>query len=166
MSELNSKKKWTEIVEQAEHYLAIGQDEHYLWSYQQPIEEFPWELVYAVKGGAGYRSGIPVGVEFVAYHGGSGLTFRWTENFELREANGTSSHKFDWEAIGGVAARMQSLSAKKSLAEHFHSLAKTLSEQGSDLLKVAHQQFGNAELLRQYASEIWPSATTEDASAA
>jgi hypothetical protein len=79
---------YAEAVAKADHLIALGETEVFI----EP-EGAPWHNVTSVKSGAGYRFNGPTGVWIIAQD--AGLTFKWSVDFEGRDANGRGVSLFD-----------------------------------------------------------------------
>lgn len=62
---MRKERSFQDYVRQAEHYLAIGQDEVYL----SRDDDAPWELATGADAGGTHRLEICVSVTFYAAHG-------------------------------------------------------------------------------------------------
>lgn len=99
---MTRRQTFTECVKNAEHYLAIGQDDIYL---DANDPDLPWHLAVDVGAGGSYRLNGPSSARVTAAHE-SGLSFRWHFDFEGREASGTGVSQFDSAVMLGNAAKM------------------------------------------------------------
>ncbi|QWY83269.1 hypothetical protein [Rhizobium phage RHph_X2_25] len=96
------RRRFSEIIPLAEHYLAIGETEIYL---DGKDDDLPWGDVNSVKVGGSYRLNGPSSARVTAAHE-SGLSFSWFIDFEGREANGTGVNQFSAENMLGAASKM------------------------------------------------------------
>ncbi len=79
---------YTEAVAKADHLIALGETEVFIED-----EGAPWHKVTGIKGGGGYRFNGPTGIWVIAQD--AGLTFKWSVDFEGRDANGRGVSLFD-----------------------------------------------------------------------
>lgn len=96
------RRRFSEIIPQAEHYLAIGETEIHLDSKD---DDLPWGSVTGVTTGGTYRLNGPSSVRVTAAHE-SGLSFSWFIDFEGPDANGTGVNQFCSETMLGAASKM------------------------------------------------------------
>ena len=126
-------RKLQHYIDNADHYKAIENIEHYLFD-----GPYPWDNVIDCKPGGMYRLGVPVDVDFDAVHD-CGLSFRWSVSLEPPSANGTGSLQIDSDKIqdtlGQLPANMQEKFAK-CFTEHILKLR----EESANYLTTARQK--------------------------
>ena len=91
---------YQDAIDKAEHLLAVGQDLVFLDREDTP----PWDKADSVEKGCGYRLDIPTGCYVIAH--AAGLTFKWSIEFEKRDANGRGISVFDRDRMREVAMKM------------------------------------------------------------
>jgi hypothetical protein len=89
-----------EAVAKADHLIALGDTDIYLYE-----GEMPWSLAQTCEAGSSYRLSGPSSVSFKAAHP-SGLSFRWSVDFEGMDANGTGRHQFDRDRLREVMRKL------------------------------------------------------------
>lgn len=90
---------WKKIVEQAEHYKAIGMTEISLYMDKSDPIEPPYSFVTRVEKGGTHRWNVSVSMSFFANHP-CGLTFRWFEDIEPKQCYGNLAMDLDhWTSI-------------------------------------------------------------------
>lgn len=141
------ERTWQQCVELAEHYIALGQEEVYLYKPENP----PWDLVTAAKTGGMTRHGIETGLEFTATHP-SGLSFRWLVDLEERDANGRPGLRFDIPRIAAMIENIP-LEMRQRVRECLAKGADTASQQGNESLVFAQNLLGQAATLRAFIRE-------------
>lgn len=103
------RRRFSDIIPLAEHYLAIGETEIYL---DGKDDDLPWGDVNRVTVGGSYRLNGPSSARVTAAHE-SGLTFSWIIDFEGNDANGTGVNQFSAENMLGAASKMPAAAAAK-----------------------------------------------------
>lgn len=91
---------YVKAIENAEHYLALGQKTIYL----EP-DDAPWSLAETIEKGGSYRFNGPTCCYVLAPHA-CGLTFKWSIDFEPRTANGYGVSLFDREGMRDAAMKL------------------------------------------------------------
>lgn len=87
-------------VEKADHLIALGETEIFI----DATGDVPWTKVVGIKAGGAYRFNGPTGVWIVAQD--HGLTFKWTVDFEGRDANGRGVSLFDRPRLRDTIMRL------------------------------------------------------------
>ena len=144
-----NEKNWHTVVEQAEHYLAIGHDEVYLSG--ENNGDYPWEYVVGCKPGGSHRLDISTDVWFNAEHP-SGMKFRWTFDIEPHSANGSGQYQI---ARGDVIACLSKLQgqARDEFRRYLDECSAAVQKRADEYLGYASRMAGDAQILRQLASE-------------
>lgn len=102
---------WRKTVELAEHYLAVGQREQWIFdSYGEPFDyDKPWGYVTAIKKGSTVLTWVGTkslevchDFKFIADHP-SGLTFTWDIEILGEKGEGEYYRQLDFVKINGVA---------------------------------------------------------------
>lgn len=151
-----SAKNWREIVEQAGHYIAIGQLSHYIADYEDKdgVGDYPWEYVGGAKAGGMSRLDFSVGIDFVAQHP-IGLEFRWSFDTELRNANGYRCYKPNGPLIERILA-MLSGQARTDFAEYLVAWAGKIETSGDEMAEIARAAYGHAAFFRKVVKTADP----------
>lgn len=136
-------RTFTDCVANAEHFIAIG--ETTIWLRDEDASDVPWHLASVVEEGALHRLSGPASAAVIADHE-SGLRFRWSFDFETRDANGSGQHLFDFDRMVGAALRMPH-AARVQFAE----LLKSKVEGG--MLRV-ERELSEALLRQQKSLEV------------
>ena len=97
------KMTFERAVHLAEHLIAIGTTTVYLDSTDPGL---PWASATDVLEGGLYRLDSPAAVWIVAEAHASGLTFRWSVEFEKCDANGRGVLMFDRDRLREVTRRL------------------------------------------------------------
>ena len=139
---LDSEKTIDEHVALAEHYLAIGKEEVYLYKPSSP----PWALVSEVKSGSTWRFEVPVSIDFKAKHE-CGLTFSWSVDVEESGANGTGSLQPNTAALLEIYNAIPA-SMRAALAEALVLIIGAMQAQAQQYLSRAETAFGKAYALK------------------
>lgn len=92
---------YEDALKNKEHLIALGNTEIWLrWD----LKEYPWDKVCRVEDGNTIRLGGPSGANMIAHV--DGLTFRWSVDFEGRDANGRSVSYFDRDRLRDVMRKL------------------------------------------------------------
>jgi hypothetical protein len=105
---------YAQALENADHLKALGQTTIYLRD-----GAYPWAMAREVEVGGSYRFNGPAGMYVIAQ--AEGITFKWSVDFEQREANGRGYSLFDRDRLREVAMKLP--------APARNSFAKLLREQ-------------------------------------
>lgn len=109
-------RDWRKTVELAEHYLAVGQREQWIFdSYGEPFDyDKPWEYITAIKKGSTVLTWIGTKTlevchdfKFMAEHP-SGLTFTWDIEILREKSEGEYYRQLDFVKINTVAVLLSS----------------------------------------------------------
>lgn len=128
---MEKNKTIADYVKLAKHYKAIGSTEIYLY-------DVPTELlsqVCSVTDGGSYRHGVPVSVTMKIRHR-SGLSFRFSVDFESREANGSAHIQIDGHKLRGIYESLPS-SAKKQFLDALEAPIQKAREQADEYRRAA-----------------------------
>lgn len=139
---MNEHQGWRKVLENARHYLAVGQREVYL---HDRDGDYPWHLATRISAGGMHRSGIPIDVTFYA-DTDAGLVLRWSFDLEPREANGSGIFQIDMPAIWGVLGKVAPKVAS-DFRTHLASLAGTIWKRADELKAAADGQYALATSL-------------------
>lgn len=90
---------YAEASANAAHYKALGNTQVYLHG-----DDIPWDKVTRIEDGCGYRMSGPTGCYIVVEE--SGLTYKWSLDFEPHSANGATTALFDRPRLREAAMRM------------------------------------------------------------
>ena len=151
-------KSFTECVELAEHYLAIG--EATIWLHDDAADDVPWHLITSVEGGALHRLSAPASATVIAEHE-SGLRFRWSFDFEDAEANGSGQHRFSFERMVGAALRMSD-GARAQFADFLmREVEPALVEREREIQGALLRERESLVILRSIASAVGQKASVQ-----
>lgn len=140
---------WHKAVEQAAHYLAVGQAELYLDS-QQALDTYPWEWAARVRTGGTHRLDIDTNVWFMAEHP-SGLTFSWSFDLEPYSANGKGSYEIDADACRRVLALLP-LAVRGAFRTYLADCAGKVAAKAVEWRGITERQERDARVLQELAS--------------
>jgi hypothetical protein len=125
-------------VKLAEHYVAIGQTDIYLYGEDLKAGARPWHLVASVTPGGTVRLGIPVSCSFHAPHE-CGLTFSWGMDIEDRGANGEEMFKVNSAALR-VVMNFLPTEAKASFSKFLTDTATAIAAKADEFQTYADEQ--------------------------
>lgn len=118
----------------ADHYIALGISDVWL---RGELDAMPWHLASNIKASGSYRLNGPCGCRVDAYDQNTGLSFKWSFDFESPSANGSGTNQFDEETMLGAARHMSpDLRAKYAhlLASEVLQAVKTRTDEIRDAL--------------------------------
>lgn len=134
---------YSRAIEVAEHLIAIGQTEVYLY---RASPDFPWDKVVRVEAGSSYRLSGPTSCRLIAED--HGLTFSWTVDFESTDANGTGTSKFDRELLRGLMVRLP-IGARENFAHMLENIVlPPLQQRSAEILNAYNQQRDSEDCVR------------------
>lgn len=120
-------QKFDDVLAKAEHYKALGQTSVHI---DDEDPNTPWHKVEEITASGSYRLNGPCGFTCIARI--NGIEFRWSVDFEKREANGKGYSMFDTERLRMVAMKLSPDVRKKladfMAAEVLPGLQKTTAE--------------------------------------
>jgi hypothetical protein len=90
---------YEQALDKSKHLIALGQTTVYLRD-----ENVPWMVASDVEASGSYRFNGPTGCYIIANV--QGLTFKWSVDFELRDANGRGVSLFDRDRLREVARKL------------------------------------------------------------
>lgn len=105
------RQSYTDALSKAEHYVALEQTTVYL---DEDDDGLPWDKVSGIEAGAGHRLNGPTSFYCIVRH--AGLEFKWSVDFESRDANGKSYSLFDRPRLREVVLKLP-VSARRQLAD-------------------------------------------------
>ncbi|AKR54349.1 hypothetical protein XM25_00725 [Devosia sp. H5989] len=152
-----NEKTFEEYVRLAEHYLAIGQTEIFLYR-DVAVPDEAYKLVTGARESGSYRLSGPNGVRFSALHT-CGLTFSWTVDFEGHAANGTGTAQFDRERIRDVARKLPPEGARNFADFMERSVLPPLKERAKEIRDALNRQQDSVDCvlgLIEYARQVDP----------
>ena len=149
---MSTEKTWQERVELAEHYLAIGNIDHFIYGRDLDRDTLPWEFVTEVKGGGSHRLDIQVELEIHAAHP-CGLTFYWWVPLETRDADGRSTYRIDVDGVLDVLTRIPA-KARPPLRAHLRHVSQSV-------LKAAAEQQGYADIQKRAGDALYALSAAE-----
>ena len=135
-------KDWKKAVEQAEHYLAVGQEEVYL---DHDTKDYPWHLTTECEPGGSHRLDITTSVWFRGVDP-SGLRFRWTFDIEPPSANGKGHYQIDEKGIAHVLSKLPD-KAKPSFRKYLKDCVKALEDNAQKYKEIAERESMTAAAL-------------------
>jgi hypothetical protein len=139
-------KDWREVVEQAEHYLAIGEPQVYLHG----CTDYPWEYVTRLEPGGSHRLDMDTSVWFTAEHP-SGLSLRWTFDMEPRSANGSGSYHIDTDGVRAVLRALPT-EARGLFRAYLRTCADKVQAKATEWRQIAERQATDAQTLYDLAA--------------
>lgn len=137
-------QNWREIVELAEHYIAIGQTDIYLSG--DNTTDYPWSFTESCETGGSHRIEIATSVWFSGRHP-CGLSFRWSFDLEPRTANGKGSYEIDRDGVIRVMARLP-IGAQVAFLDYLATAAAAVQRKANEWAALADRQREDAALLR------------------
>lgn len=132
--------KFDEAKGQIPHLKALGESCVYLH-----IEEPRWELLTDIDTGGGVRLGMPVSVYLIAEI--DGIEFRWSLDFETRDANGTGTSQFDRPGLREAALRMP-VPVRRKFGLILEKILPALVERRSELQGYLNKQADSEDCTR------------------
>jgi hypothetical protein len=132
---------YEQALKHSEHLIALGQTTVYLRD-----GNYPWMIASDVEAGGSYRFSGPTGVYIIAKV--QGLTFKWSVDFEKREANGHGYSMFDRERLRDVAMKMPA-PARYKFAEFLRdSVMPDLEKRTAELRDAMNKQIDSEDCVR------------------
>lgn len=115
-------KNYEDYVRHAEALKDLGQDSIWL---ERDGGDLPWAHATSCRATGSVRNGVPINFEIVAEHP-CGLRFRWFEEVEAREANGSAAIEY---SVDGCRRIAEALPAKprKQFAEALRAVVAEMS---------------------------------------
>lgn len=141
------EKPWTQIVEEAAHYKAIGVTEIYLGT----REDVPWEYARFCDEGGTHRLDIYTSVTFTADHP-CGITFKWFFDIEDRKASGSFRYMIDVPGCRRVLAMLPK-KARASFQKYLATAAEAVQKKADEYQAVADEQRNAARQLVEAAQD-------------
>lgn len=130
-----------EAVKKADALKAIDQTTIYLRD-----GEYPWRFAERVEASGAYRFSGPIGMYVIAEV--DGLTFKWSVDFERREANGHGYSLFDRERLRDVAMKLP-IKARKSFANLLRdAVMPDLEKRTAELRAAMNRQIDSEDCVR------------------
>jgi hypothetical protein len=134
---------WREVVQQAEHYLAIGQTEIFIDT--ASFSDLPWEFVTTLRPGGTHRLDMDTSVWVAADHP-SGLTLRWSFDIERRSADGKGYYEIDTETVRLVMWALQP-TARPQFREYLLDCANKVAAKAHEWREITARQDTDAAIL-------------------
>ena len=122
---------FAEAQAKAEHLKALGQTQVYL---RDASENFPWDRATTVESGGMHRMSGPISAWIVADV--DGIEYRWSVNFEDRDADGRNVAMFDEEHLREVMMKLPSAARTAFASMLRKSVLSPLSEHTENLRKA------------------------------
>lgn len=150
-----NEKTIPEYIALAEHYIAIGSSDIYLYR-DTDIPKEVWDLASSADSGGTWRLNGPSSVRFSAPHP-CGLTFSWSVDFEGRDANGSGVHQFDRERLREVMLMLPKDGAKSFASMLESQVLPPLKQRSKELSEAMNKQmdsYSAALSLVEWAKEM------------
>ena len=125
----------------AEHLIALGQTTVYLRD-----ENVPWVVASDVEVGGAYRFNGPTGMYVIAKV--QGLTFKWSVDFERREANGAAYSMFDRDRLRDVARRLPDPARRKFAELLRDKVMPDMEKRTAELRETMNKQIDSEDCVR------------------
>lgn len=125
----------------ADHLIALGQTTVYLRD-----EKVPWVVASDVEVSGSYRFNGPVGMYVIAKV--QGITFKWSVDFERREANGVGYSLFDRERLRDVARRLPRPARRKFAELLRDKVMPDLEKRTIELREAMNKQIDSEDCVR------------------
>jgi hypothetical protein len=132
---------YEKALENAEHLIALGQTTIYLHD-----ENVPWAVASDVEVSGGYRLNGPVGMYVIAVV--QGITFKWSVDFEQREANGRGYSLFDRDRLRDVARRLPEEARQKFATLLQEKVMPDLQKRTAELRHAMNKQIDSEDCVR------------------
>lgn len=132
---------YDQALEKAGHLKALGQTTIYLRD-----GTYPWAAASEVEVGGSYRFSGPSGMYVIAKV--QGLTFKWSVDFEKREANGLGYSLFDRDRLREVAMKLPQ-PARASFAKLLREqVMPDLEKRTTELREAMNKQIDSEDCVR------------------
>lgn len=132
---------YEQALKNSEHLIALGQTTVYIRD-----ENVPWIAASDVEVSGSYRFNGPTGMYVIAKV--QGLTFKWSVDFELREANGHGYSLFDRDRLRAVAARLPEPARRKFAQLLREKVMPDLEKRTSELRDAMNKQIDSEDCVR------------------
>jgi hypothetical protein len=132
---------YAEAVDKADNLIALNDTVVHLHD-----GEVPWDKAIGIEGGASVRLSGPAGCYVVAEH--AGLTFKWSVDFETRDANGRGVSLFDRERLRDVAMKLPP-KARAEFARFLETeVLPPLARNAREIRRALNQQIDSMDCVR------------------
>lgn len=132
---------YEEALNKAEHLKALGQTTVHLRD-----GNYPWMVAYDVEVSGGYRFSGPIGMYVIAKV--EGLTFKWSIDFEKREANGMGYSLFDRERLREIAMKLPD-AGRRSFAKLLREqVMPDLAKRTAEMREAMNKQIDSEDCVR------------------
>lgn len=142
---------YEQALEKSEHLIALGETTVHL----RDDGPKPWVVAKRVETGGCYRLGGPTGIYVIAEV--QGLTFKWSVDFELRDANGRGVSLFDRDRLREVMRQLPA-AARKSFAEILAcEVMPGLQKHTAEIREALNKQCDSQDCVRgliDYANDV------------
>lgn len=128
-------------LDNAEHLIALGQTTVYLRD-----DAVPWVVASDVEVSGSYRFNGPCGMYVIAKV--QGLTFKWSVDFERREANGLGYSLFDRDRLRDVARRLPDIARRKFAILLRDKVMPDLEKRTAELRESMNRQIDSEDCVR------------------
>lgn len=125
----------------AKHLIALGQTTVYLRD-----DAVPWIAASDVEVSGSYRFNGPCGIYVIAKV--QDITFKWSVDFEKREANGRGYSLFDREKLRDVTRRLPEQARKKFAALLREKVMPDLEKRTAELRDTMNMQMDSEDCVR------------------
>jgi hypothetical protein len=149
---MTKERSWGEHAKLAKHHKALGQTEIWLSQSGKNPPAPPWHLVTDVEPGGSHRLEMCTSVWFRARDPKSGLTFRWNEDIEDRDANGLGHYKINTKKIQEIV-RALPLDARRQFQHYLADSARTVQAKADEWAQITARQRDDAATLALLATE-------------
>jgi hypothetical protein len=132
---------YADAIDKSDHLIALGQTTVYLRD-----GVYPWAVASDIEVGGSYRFNGPAGVYVVAKL--QGLTFKWSVDFEKREANGTGYSLFDRERLRDVMMKLPEPARLKFAKLLRDAVMPDLEKRTAELRDAMNKQIDSEDCVR------------------
>lgn len=148
---MTTDKPWREVVDLAEHYLAIGQDLVYLFD-RSTSQDRPWDYMTEIKPGNSVRWDIRTNIDILAAHP-CGVTFEWSVDIDRQNDDLSNTFEIDWNGLLWLLEHLPSR-CRTMLRHHLRDTAKAMEKHAAEArLWVDREQ--------RQADDLYRLSTTE-----
>lgn len=130
-----------EAIDKADHLIALGETTVYVRD-----DSPPWHIAETVEVGSSYRLSGPRSVYFIGKK--LGLTFKWSVDFESRDANGRGVSLFDRDRLREVMLKLPD-PARLAFAELLENqVLPPLRERTAEIRGALNNQWDSEDCVR------------------
>ncbi|MCK1322105.1 hypothetical protein IVA94_14635 [Bradyrhizobium sp. 156] len=132
---------YQQAIDKSEHLIAIGQTTIYLRD-----GTYPWAVASDVEVGSSYRFNGPSSVYIISKL--QGLTFKWSVDFEKREANGAGYSLFDRERLRDVMMKLPEPARRRFAKVLRDAVMPDLEKRTAELREAMNKQIDSEDCVR------------------